>query len=79
MKKILFIVILCLSYISCANKSTPQVSAGQRNFNNLKRSEVVDPDGHQLIMYESGYQGTRNYAFSIEHSPKCKKCYELFD
>lgn len=80
MKKILFILLFGICCVSCCNDdSTQHISHEQQYFNSLKRSKVIDPEEHELIMYEACLRGTRNYSFSIEHSPNCKKCYELFN
>lgn len=84
MKKIL-IAVICMFLTGCLDdsnelnklsvKSTPQYYFD----NNIKKSEVVDKDGHMYYLYEVGDRGFRNYAFDLEHRLDCKVCLDTFD
>ena len=83
MKKIFILLGLCGLISACEVKPedksvwlmTPQEYFDYR----IKKSKVVNEEGHELILYESGQRHWRTYSFSIEHSPTCKMCYEIYD
>ena len=88
MKKIFVILISCFLFIcSC----TDQHGYNELNYDSvpsqvwfdkyIRHSTVTDSTGHTLILHE---YGSRNniygvYSFSIEHTPECKKCCEIYD
>ena len=85
MKKILILIGLCGLISSCEIENKPEdksvgVMTAQEYFDyKIRKSKIVNRDGHELILYESGQRNFQNYSFSIEHSPTCKMCYEIYD
>lgn len=82
MKKIIILLFIVLSFVSCAN--TTQFTCD----NDLPAKEFIDKkitktpviiDGHNYIFFEYGTRGKKNYAFELEHAMECKKCYDIFD
>ena len=82
MKKIIILLFIVLSFVSCAN--TTQFTCD----NDLPAKEFIDKkitktpviiDGHNYIFFEYGVRGKKNYAIELEHAMECKKCYDIFD
>lgn len=84
MKKILFAVI-CMCLVGCLDDKNelnklPERLTPQYYFDNhIKKSEIIDKDGHMYYLYEVGDRGFRNYAFDLEHRLDCKVCLDKFD
>lgn len=88
MRKLFYILIFGLIFIGCANKLSerdeimmhPNTVSAQEYYDKvITHSVITDSAGHTLILHEVGYRGCRDYAFSIEHSPECKLCCEIYD
>ena len=88
MKRIFYILLFSLIFAGCEGKLSEKdevmlhphkVSAQEFYDKVITHSVVTDSAGHTLIFHEIGTRGCRDYAFSIEHSPECKKCYEIYD
>lgn len=93
MRKITTILLIILSIIiACISCTTDIHDPGnityiqqdsietQEFFNrNIKETVITNKQGHQIILYEKGERLSRYYRFSIEHSPTCQKCYDIFD
>ena len=87
MKKILFLFVVALTILSCADKN----GYSELNYDSIPSQEwfdkyirhsiVIDSTGHTLILHEYGSRanGYGSYSFSIEHTPECKKCCEIYD
>lgn len=80
------IIMLSLPLISCQLSDEtkiqlfPEEVSSQEYFDKvIRHSKVIDEYGHELIFHEVNTRGYREYAFSIEHSPECKKCCEIYD
>ena len=87
-RKIFYILLLSIVFIGCEIKLSEKdkimmhpnkVSAQEYYDNVITHSVITDSAGHTLILHEVGERGWRNYAFSIEHSPECKLCCEIYD
>lgn len=89
MKKI-FVILTCCFLLSCScndekgvyNDVNKNSIAPQEWFDKfIRHSEVTDSAGHTLILHEYGSRTNiyGSYSFSIEHSPICKKCCEIYD
>lgn len=86
MKKLIICLLFAFIFVSCQLSNDaklglfPEEASPQEYFDKVIRHNVVtDTAGHTLILHEAGERGLRNYSFSIEHSPECKKCYEIYD
>ena len=91
MKKIFVILICCFLLVcSCTDKN----ERGTFNFDDynsipaqewfdkhISHSTVTDSTGHTIILHEYGSRNNvyGDYSFSIEHTPECKKCCEIYD
>lgn len=88
MKKIFIVLISCFLLVcSCADKN----GYSELNYDSIPSQEwfdkyirhsiVTDSTGHTLILHEYGSRanGYGSYSFSIEHTPECKKCCEIYD
>jgi len=88
LNKIIFIIVFCVTmFCSCADKN----GYSELNYDSIPsqkwfdkyicHSIVTDSTGHTLILHEYGSRanGYGSYSFSIEHSPECKKCCEIYD
>ena len=80
------IFILSLSFIGCKIDKKTKIEVFSEEFTPqeyydkaIRHTVITDSAGHTLIFHEVGNRGFRTYAFSIEHSPECKKCCEIFD
>lgn len=74
-------ILLCLTFLLCVGCAESNLDKTPQEFFNteIKHSNVIDSTGHSLILHEIGIRGMDNYSFSIEHSPVCKKCYDIYD
>jgi hypothetical protein len=88
MKKIFYILIFGLIFVGCGHKLSERdevmlhphkVSAQEFYDKVITHSVITDSAGHTLILHEVGYRGKYGYSFSIEHSPECKLCCEIYD
>ena len=92
MKKITYILLIILfimlACISCTSIDDPgdityiqQDSIETQDFfnRNIKETVITNKQGHQIILYENGFRFSKVYTFAIEHSPTCKKCYDIYD
>ena len=87
MKKLFVLLSVCLLCVGCTrkkelplSKQPPYLLNAQDYYNyKIKHSVIEDSVGHTLILHEFGERGWRGYAFSIEHSPECEKCCEIYD
>lgn len=81
MKKILFLFVVALTILSCGENFRPDWDLTPQEFwdKEMKHSVVTDSAGHTLILHEYSIRGNREYSFSVEHSPECKKCCEIYD
>ena len=91
MKKIFVIIISCLLFIGCScsikdkngynGLNREQIPAQMWFDKYIKHSTVTDSVGHTLILHEFGSRDNiyGSYSFSIEHTPECKKCCEIYD
>jgi len=77
---------LSLPFIGCKMDEKTKINAcpweltPQEYYDNaIQHNVITDSAGHTLIFNELGIRGSKNYAFSIEHSPECKKCCEIYD
>ena len=77
-----------LIFVGCGNTIserekvllTPDRFSAQEYYDKvITHSVITDSAGHTLIFHEVGHRGYRDYAFSIEHSPECKLCCEIYD
>jgi len=88
MKKIFIVFISCF-LLACS--CTDQHGYNELNYDSvpsqvwfdkyIRHSIVTDSTGHTLILHEYGSRanGYGSYSFSIEHTPECKKCCEIYD
>ena len=88
MKKI-FVILICCFLLACS--CTDENGYNELNYDSIpsqewfdkyiRHSTVTDNTGHTLILHEYGSRanGYGSYSFSIEHSPECKKCCEIYD
>lgn len=87
MKKLFILLSICLLCVGCARREEPPISkrpprllSAQDYYNyRIKYSVIKDSIGHTLILHEYGIRGQYGYSFSIEHSPECEKCREIYD
>ena len=93
MRKIAFILLIIFSImfacISCTtNMHDPEdityihqdsIDTQEFFYSNIKETLITNREGHQIILYEHGSRYGRYYKFAIEHSPTCKKCYDIYD
>ena len=86
LNKITFIIIFCATiFCGCTDENGNNILKydsipAQEWFDKyIKHSTIVNENGHTLIMHEIGCRNQQNYSFSIEHSPECKKCCEIYD
>ena len=88
MKRILFVLVVCILFItSCGEKKIPvpddrypMEMTPQEFFDyKIRKSEIVDSVGHMYYLYESGTRGSRTYVFDLEHRMDCKACLDIFD
>ena len=88
MKKLFYILVFGLIFVGCNSKLSERdeillhphkVSAQEYYDKVITHSVIKDSVGHTLIFHEVGERGWRNYAFSIEHSPECELCCEIYD
>ena len=88
MRNIFYILLFSLIFIGCGNYLSErdeimlhpnEVSAQEFYDKVITHSVITDSAGHTLILHEVGTRGWRDYAFSIEHSPECKLCCEIYD
>jgi len=88
MRKIFYILLFGLIFIGCGNNISemekvllaPDRFSAQEYYDKvITHSVITDSAGHTLIFHEVGHRGYRDYAFSIEHSPECKLCCEIYD
>ena len=91
MKKIFVILICCFLLVcSCTDKNR-YIELNYVNYDSIPAQEwfdkyirhsiVTDSTGHTLILHEYDSRTNINgsYSFSIEHTPECKKCCEIYD
>ena len=93
MRKITFILLIILGImLACISCTTDmhdpedityihQDSIETQKFFNeyIKETLITNHEGHQVILYENGFRYGKYYSFSIEHSPTCQKCYDIYD
>ena len=88
MKRIFYILLFGLIFIGCGHKISekdqimlnPYKVSPQEFYDKvITHSVITDSAGHTLILHEVGTRGYRDYAFSIEHTPECRKCCEIYD
>ena len=88
MKKIFVILICCFLLIcSCIDKNGynelnyDSISSQEWFDKYIRHSTVTDSTGHTLILHEYGSRNNvyGSYSFSIEHTPECEKCCEIYD
>ena len=88
MKKIFYILLICLLCIGCESKLTekdkiriaPYRYSAQEYYDKvITHSVIKDSVGHTLILHEVGSRGWKDYSFSIEHSPECELCCKIYD
>ena len=88
MRKLFYILLFGLIFIGCGNTISekekvllaPDRFSAQEYYDKvITHSVVKDSAGHTLILHEVGYRGKYGYSFSIEHSPECKLCCEIYD
>ena len=88
MKRIFYILLICFLCIGCGHEISekdqimlnPYKVSPQEFYDKvITHSVITDSAGHTLIFHEVGHRGYRDYAFSIEHSPECKLCCEIYN
>ena len=83
MKKLLILIFSICLFTSCQIENDPKKddnSAAQEYFNkSIRESHIINKEGHDIILYEAGWRGSRNYSMSIEHNPMCHKCLDSYD
>lgn len=91
MKRIFVIIISCLLFIGCNNSTKDKNKYNEFNREDIpaqewfdkyiRHSTITDSTGHTLILHEFGSRNNvyGTYTFSVEHSPECKKCCEIYD
>ena len=87
MKKLFVLLSICLLCVGCVRKKESPLpkqpsfllSAQDYYDYKMRHSVIKDSVGHTLILHEFGIRGKYGYSFSIEHSPKCEKCCEIYD
>lgn len=74
-------LVVIFSVMSCGGDFRPDYELTPQEFWNkeMKHSKITDSTGHTLILHEYGLRGNRDYSFSVEHSPECRKCCEIYD
>lgn len=88
MRKLFYILLFGFVFVGCAHNLSereqimlnPYKVSPQEFYDKvITHSVITDSAGHTLILHEVGMRGCRNYSFSIEHSPECKLCCEIYD
>ena len=85
MKKIFIIFVCCFLICACDSsmsmKDNNDIPAQEWFDTQIRHSIITDSMGHTLILHEFGSRNNvyGSYSFSIEHTPECKKCCEIYD
>jgi len=88
MKRIFYILLICFLCIGCESKLSEKdevmmhptrINAQEFYDKGISHSVITDSAGHTLILHEVGLRGKYGYSFSVEHSPECRKCCEIYD
>ena len=88
MRKLFYILLFGFIFAGCAHNLSereqimlnPYKVSPQEFYDKvITHSVIKDSAGHTLILHEVGYRGKYGYSFSIEHSPECKLCCEIYD
>lgn len=83
MKKLLILIFSIFLFTSCqfeCDSKQDDNSEAQEYFNKgIMESHIMNKEGHDIILYEAGWRGYRNYSMSIEHNPMCRKCLDFYD
>ncbi len=83
MKKVLILIFSICLFTACSfesNSKQDNNSKAQEYFNKcIRESHIINKEGHDIILYEAGSRGFRDYSMSIEHNPMCRKCLDFYD
>ena len=83
MKKLLILIFSIFLFISCNlecdSKHNDNLKAQEFFNKNIRESHIMNKEGHDIILYEVGWRGSRYYSMSIEHNPICRKCLDFYD